>query len=871
MGSLVIKKFVLFISLGAMLFASCQDYNYVGEISAEDEDALHNAALKLGIKVDATHDWATTNSGSIAITADADLDDIEKVQILTESPYFNTSARVLTEAPVNKGETVTLSYDAPKAYSRLIAACVSSKGIYYTKGFNVGENTLSFSNPAVTRSSAHRVESVTGIDVTKLKQEYKYSTQSYNAMRTILANNAAASNDSELISWVNTNNVNLWQGTKWEDERLWGDRRDGNEAVGGGWYFANNTVVREIDPITDEEVANLTDIFDNYLGRRKVNDKVQDNMESVRSSNVVTMYNNHLISTGESPVTFIPVQLASSEIRSCHLYYYYYDPSNIPSGMTEEEYLKKLPKFKAMQTWHTQNAAGIPRNGSETFFKKHEYLLPYYGDPNLFIDVEGKTHLMCTTDGNLYRLRNGQALNGENYYMTYLNATGNMSDKLATKYDDSDELIANQLWQIFKDPDGNVLLYNVGSQMYLCPNGYYTVMSNDVEKAKRNAYIMNQYDGYWRFWNNTSWDESQNSYTKCLGTDLSVKNSKRVSTDKRVSDKDRSKWYLEPYTGSQDITVKAEFEYGQVDFVKTAESDIIPAGYRIGFMLRKLLGDQSVTDNRIAAAVKNGCCYGDGRLNTEINQFPGHFSSTNKKYTMEIDDPRIAMFEANSKTYLTFEDGADCNFSDLIIEVNSGVESIAECQDVYGQVYTFCFEDREEGDYDLNDVVIKATRVNQTQVVYSLEAVGGTDELYLRNLHGKRLNENVELHDLFKTKNPINVSGTQTHLKPIQETINVDPSFTFQDVENQIYIYNATTGKEVRLSVAGEDPHAVMIPSDFNYPLESTCIKDAYPAFCNWAANREMNPDWYLTPEVETKVYTESAFEIEEDVDGEEK
>jgi hypothetical protein len=62
-----------------------------------------------------------------------------------------------------------------------------------------------------------------------------------------------------------------------------------------------------------------------------------------------------------------------------------------------------------------------------------------------------------------------------------------------------------------------------------------------------------------------------------------------------------------------------------------------------------------------------------------------------------------------------------------------------------------------------------------------------------------------------------------------------------------------------------------MIPSDFNYPLESTCIKDAYPAFCNWAANREMNPDWYLTPEVETKVYTESAFEIEEDVDGEEK
>jgi hypothetical protein len=585
-------------------------------------------------------------------------------------------------------------------------------------------------------------------------------------------------------------------------------------------------------------------------------------MENVRNSDQVSLNHNYLISTGSGPITVTPVMMASSDLNSCYLYYYYYNPSEIPAEMTEDEYLKMLPKFRAIMCHHTMAAAGIDLNkGSESFFKKHEYILPYYGEPNELIGVEGETKNMCKTDGKLYRFRNGQQLNGESYYMTYLGQSGNMSDKLATKYNDNADNVANQLWQIFTDPNGRVLLYNVGSQLYLCPDQYMTVMSTDVEKAKRNAYILNQYGDYWRFWSHNSWDDNQNSYIRCIGTDLTKKNSKRVSTDKTVGDEERSKWYLEPYTGSKVIAKKEEFVHSTTPLVIKAESTIIPKGYRIGFMLRKLKGSQKEADNSIVKATNNGCSYGDRRLNQEINQFPGHFGEANSRYSMAIDDPRMAVFEANGKVYLTFEDGSDCNFSDLIIELGGSVAPVGYIPDVFGQVYTFCFEDRDEGDYDLNDVVIKAVRENATHVTYSIEACGGMDKVYLRNVHGNILNEETELHSLFNASGIVNVGSS--HQESVSETIEVEPSFSFSDEEKMIYIYNATTGKEIRLAKQGEDPHAIMVPGDFKYPLESTCIKNAYPAFVNWSKDRTTAIDWYISPEVLVNVYKQSVFQLE--------
>ena len=185
-----------------------------------------------------------------------------------------------------------------------------------------------------------------------------------------------------------------------------------------------------------------------------------------------------------------------------------------------------------------------------------------------------------------------------------------------------------------------------------------------------------------------------------------------------------------------------------------------------------------------------------------------------------------------------------------------------EYGNLYGQVYTFCFEDRELGDYDLNDVVIKAVRIDKNHVAYSLEACGGEDPVYLRNINGAVLNGNKEIHEILNVSRGINARRGQ-HVEPVMEVVEVEPSFTFKDLDKQVYIYNAATGKDIRLSEQGEDPHAIMVPADFQYPLEGTCIKEAYPAFVYWAIDRTQYTNWYLSPEVEMNVYLESIFQYE--------
>ena len=47
----------------------------------------------------------------------------------------------------------------------------------------------------------------------------------------------------------------------------------------------------------------------------------------------------------------------------------------------------------------------------------------------------------------------------------------------------------------------------------------------------------------------------------------------------------------------------------------------------------------------------------------------------------------------------------------------------------------------------------------------------------------------------------------------------------------------------------GEDPHAIMIPTDFAYPKEKVCVKDAYKQFNNWGTNPVSSTDWFEYPE----------------------
>ncbi len=264
-----------------------------------------------------------------------------------------------------------------------------------------------------------------------------------------------------------------------------------------------------------------------------------------------------------------------------------------------------------------------------------------------------------------------------------------------------------------------------------------------------------------------------------------------------------------------------------------------PEGYKIGFMVRAKTEYKENGKPR-----KQGELYGDGRLNNKIN----NYSECNfKSSKLGTDGPRAAWITVNGKMLLCFESGTDKDFNDIILEVEGGVEPIINIPDIENNFYTFCFEDTELGDYDMNDIVIKARRLNTTQVEYRIVACGAYDELKVMGINGNIINGNTEVHRMFGLDGGY-INTSSQNAEPVVDVIKVDSKFSFLNEGTQPYVYDITTGKTIRLSKKGEDPHGIMIPYDFRYPKEKICIKNAYSKFNNWGQNRITSTDWYIYP-----------------------
>lgn len=271
--------------------------------------------------------------------------------------------------------------------------------------------------------------------------------------------------------------------------------------------------------------------------------------------------------------------------------------------------------------------------------------------------------------------------------------------------------------------------------------------------------------------------------------------------------------------------------------VGTKGSYYWPKDLKIGFMLRSTTDGENKTPND----KKKGELYTDGRLNSNINSH-GSFASSK----LPADAPRSAWLTVNGKQFLCWESGTDKDYNDLIIEIQGGVSELTYTPKMKkNQIYTFCFEDTPMGDYDLNDVVIKAKRISDTQVQYEIAACGARNELYIRNVDDAW--ENTEVHALFG-KEPgtfINSEANADNIKTVILKKTVSDTFTFLDKNCQPYLYDKTINKTIKLATKGEDPHGIMVPTNFKYPLEKVCIKDAYLKFNEWGQNSVSYTNWY--------------------------
>ena len=579
---------------------------------------------------------------------------------MTESPILNENAKVLAEANVKNGESVTLSYDAPNVYSQLMAACVNKNGVYYQKVFNIGETNVRFtsntSSQVARRASADDAPSFTTLKLKKPRQ-------SFNAQRTAHSSESA---------------YRFWKDSKWENEQMW-DLAD-KQTFDNDWKLDEMTnrghIFRDINGFADGEQATVEAIVNSALNKYDKSgwNGKRNNLNSVRNSEYFKKNANHIITNGKSPVTLIPIQAYNDEFKQDHIYYYYFKDEDIPAGMSEEDYIKQLPKFKAIQVERVQTTQ---EKNAGAFYRRQEFLLPFF----------------------------------------------------------------------------------------------------------KNA----------------------------------------------------------PQEGNNEA------------------SAIFPAGYKIGFLNQKYSGDYKDESYK---STTSGCVYGNGLLNYEVNHFGQFLSAMDKSKGgkieggMDFTDPRIAMFTANNKTYMCFEEGSDCNFSDLVIEICGGFDEQNETPEPEAEAYTMCFEDRpNQADYDLNDVVIRCIRKSKTQLLLSLVACGGNDDVMIQGAEGWNHN-GKEVHAIFNASGAgkdgnrfINTMSGGTRLEAVSALVTVPEGVTIPQYLKKIYIENKTMGKTIKIAQKGEPPFAIIVPLDFSYPMERQCITQAYKNFVQWAQNVNASEDWYLFEE----------------------
>jgi hypothetical protein len=350
-----------------------------------------------------------------------------------------------------------------------------------------------------------------------------------------------------------------------------------------------------------------------------------------------------------------------------------------------------------------------------------------------------------------------------------------------------------------------------------------------------------------------------------------------VGLDKGATPEERVAYAKNHYTSWRNTTRRsrtytlAYFGDGEPAMGATGSYQF-PAGYRIGLMFRV----DSVPERPGLVAqdgkVKSGVnFYADSLLNNEPNLYAkwyyGWNSATRKTQVnyLGVNKSRAAVYSANGKAYIGFEDLVDKDFNDVVFEVAGGVTLYEDSIQVDDNVYTMAFEDTNVGDFDLNDVVIKAKRTDRTHVKFSLEATGAWDEIYLGNMNGKVLNGNTEVHAIFGqqgSRDFVNTVESAPHVAPVQEEIQVPENFTFTDDQFLPCIENRTKGNTVHIAHVGEDPHGIIIPWDFQYPTERTCVKNAYTRFNDWGLKnlKIEESDWYKYP-TPGLVYTKSVFE----------
>ena len=842
------------------------------ETGFTEKDAVSHAEKELGVTINSNTDWKMTQEVKANVSVNLGFDQQYTVAVYDVNPLFNEDATYYAKKEVNEGGTVSLSMDLPQASNTYYVAVFDSKfrGVVEAATITDGELNVNFGGtayapafvPAFTRATQDEysgtyaktaADYLEGLTVSDMQQYTAFD----NATITTYSGNITNAIDGRGEAWFKVEGgMNPSNGQTYT-------LRDGGNNIGTVKFNGTSGGSAVADGF--QSGNGMT----HYLSRESI--EVTPNVDC----QMTVFLNDDYALMGMTDNT-IPVEMWGAK----------YDGNGT--------YFRGNPYFSNAQAGHVYRFwrpnALIPVYGVKMYYEFHGKKL---GDGRHFRVPAGTT---ITQPFSVVGTENSQPkMNGAVIYVEgRMNVYGSDSQKNTFE---SATIVVGSGGEVVLN--GTIDMSNYGRFVVL-PGGKITGTSGSSLKVNNGAKCYNAGEINFAGELNVNGSDFYNCGTLNLGSMRNTSGGKVTNFGKITCGSNEIAadayncemingcyWH---YTGDAgigkltmlknsrlDVDGTAEFTQShtsQDEPIANATPNILMANsvVHVGNCFATNTIFQGPSANGEVAIVKIDNKMLVGRA-MDITQWDNCYFDWNSEeiYNKESVKQTLAMEDGVHGIY----SGVHARITKFITEASSPVSiPTGDCTgDGYNPggggggkipggpaIYSYAFEDSYNADYDMNDVVVKVQENpdDANKLVFYLMCTGASYDLYVYLTVGGMtypLFNGAEVHAAMGgTAHMFINTGTPDGKKFDQSQTAAYFSMTKPaGVGNNLAtldVWIQSPQGDIHVATPGQDPHGVVIPSNWMWPKEYQSIKLAYPDFVGFAdpSTRSSYLDWYKNP-----------------------
>ena len=867
----------------AIAMVGCSTDSELGNILS-DEDALLNAEEKLGITIDPNKSWSMTTNIEASVTINKDYGETYAITVYQNNPFVNNTGVVLGQATAENGKKTTFSFTAPKATYLAYVAIKDSKGYSYVKPVAIADNKLETSFGSTQAASAPSFFSkfMTRGLLTRgsAADDFVIPTASVPVTTQQIADyltTATEPNDDNINHnydgshyeggseghWVidqeaTTTTVQAtwpqfqWGGTASQILYNWGSPSPEDVA----WFEENCRPLASYDygDYSVNYANNLIDLLNEVYAKCQATgrgDWLTITTEGVKGGVITTEEIKHWEEGTEGQWVTDPNWVLNFKITGNY--------NKMIPVLASEDYYENGEWHRAHR-WMTVTGKWTLPEGEQRIGGNAYILIANGGELNIpanaYMTFVNQARIVVMPGGKItgagkIAITNGTAEDGYGYNGGTINI-GTFCNNFGTFFN-----YGNMTIGTLEGPSTNSLYIN-----------HKKMLVTQAPKSSGTANL--------RLYNNC-WFECTNTYAgRCIvqGENAYFKAGNLEMSCSEDATPDPS--YIYAMNNSL-MEVTGAVALNNVNIVGPTESDyaFLQFGSVEGAYEAHNLStatNYTVTDETMVTAISNNIYLSIDNLNVTDNAYSltacekviNMLNGTNTyEYNKKMADPyaqagAVLYSQVGNGNAVLVQKGAynvaeieesECSPGITPIEI---VE-IPVIEDTY-PVYTYAFEDTNGGDYDMNDVVIRAQEIAGDKIQLTVVASGATLQLYLHlypaaspvngevaHYEGQYIvlcdddSQEAEVHAMMGAPREYGASNcvmlntgvtdnTGADALPAVITINKG---SYDPAALPLAIYSEENG-EMRLSRTGEPPYGIVIPGNWKWPKEYINIMTAY-------------------------------------------